>query len=435
MQVLVESVGKLGRRVIVRLPADQLDGAVNSRIQELTRTARIKGFRPGKVPLKVIEQRFGAQVRNDALSDMIGRSFQQAVEQEQLRPAVQPSISTTGRPDNGEIEYTATFDVLPEVGAIDVASLEIVRPVAEVTDADIDQMIETLRIQRRSWSPVERAAAIGDMVLFEYSVEADGVRHPVTGRDRVGTIVGSAAMSSEIEDKLTGLAADGEVEFDATLPADFRVAEVAGKQTHISIHVMRVQEPTLPDVGDAFIASFGVSAGGLPKFREDVRSNLERELRSVLMGRLKASTIEKLVAAFPDLEVPPTMVAAEAQQLAQQATQQANADPQSAGAPAATPDAYMPAARRRVLAGILLGELARQNDVRLDSRRVSEALATIASTYEEPEKVVELYTRDPQLMNSLQSRVVEDQVVEWIADHAKVNEQVLTFNELMRPGS
>jgi trigger factor len=188
---------------------------------------------------------------------------------------------------------------------------------------------------------------------------------------------------------------------------------------------MRVQEPQLPDIDEAFAASFGVREGGLAKFREDVRANLERELKGVLMGRLKANAAEKLVDAFPEIELPQAMIENDARALAQQA----NAE----GA-----DAFMqflPTARRRVAAGFLLAELGRQNEVVLDSRRVSEALATIASTYEEPEKVVELYSRDPQLMQSLQSRVMEDQVVEWVAEHAKLTEQPLTFNEVMRPGA
>src|SRR6185312_10194604 len=193
MQVSIENVGKLGRKLTIRLPAQRLEDTIRSRIQEMGRSARLKGFRPGKVPTKVIEQRYGSQIRNEALSEMIGSSFQEAVTQEKLRPAVQPSIATTGRPENGEIEYTATFEVLPEIGKLDIGTLEIVKPVASVTDADIDQMIETLRLQRRSWNQVERAAQDGDMVLFEYSAQGDGFRHPDSGTDRVGAVLGSGA--------------------------------------------------------------------------------------------------------------------------------------------------------------------------------------------------------------------------------------------------
>jgi len=425
MQVSIENVGKLGRKLTVRLPAQGLEDKVRTRIQEMGRSARLKGFRPGKVPTKVIEQRFGRQIRNEALSEMIGSSFQEAVNQEKLRPAVQPAIQTTGTPTNGEIEYTATFEVMPEIGTIEIGGLEIVKPTASVSDADIDTMIETLRQQRRSFVPVERAAQGGDMVLFEYAAQADGVRHPETGFERVGAILGSGAFLAEIEDKLIGHKTGDEFSVDVAYPTNFRDLALAGKNASTEIKIVRVQEPHLPEVDEAFAASFGIKEGGLAQFREDVRANLERELKGVLMGRLKATTAEKLVDAYPEIDLPQSMIENDARALARQA----NAPGEDAFI------AYLPAARKRVAAGFLLAELGRQNDVRLDSRRVSEALAMIASTYEEPEKVVELYTRDPQLMQGLQSRVLEDQVVEWVAEHAKLTEQQLSFNEVMRPGA
>jgi trigger factor len=425
MQVSIENVGKLGRKLTVRLPAQGLEDKVRTRIQEMGRSARLKGFRPGKVPTKVIEQRFGRQIRGEVLSEMIGSSFQEAVSQEKLRPAVQPAISTTGTPTNGEIEYTATFEIMPEIGKIDISGLEIAKPTASVTDPDIDQMIETLRLQRRTFVPVERAAHGGDMALFEFAAMIDGKRHPETGFERVGAILGSGAFLSEIENKLIGHKTGDELTTDATFPTNFRDVALAGRTATVEIKVVRVQEPHLPEVDEAFAESFGIKDGGLSRFREDVRANLERELKGVLMGRLKATTAEKLVDAYPEIDLPQSMIENDARQLARQA----NAQGEDAFL------AYLPAARRRVAAGFLLAELGRQNEVRLDSRRVSEALAMIASTYEEPEKVVELYTRDPQLMQSLQSRVLEDQVVEWVAEHAKLTEQQLSFNDVMRPGA
>lgn len=425
MQVSVENVGKLGRKLVVRLPADRLEDTVRNRIQEMTRSARIKGFRPGKVPQKVIEQRFGAQLRNEVLSDLIGSSFQEAVTQENLRPAVQPSISTTGRPADGQIEYTAEFEVVPEIGTVDVAALEITRTTAGVTDEDIDQMIETLRQQRRSWTPVERAAESGDMALFEFSAEGEGFRHPASGADRMGTIIGSNALPAALESALIGQSVDAEFDVDVDFPADFRETALAGKSAKVHVRMVRVQAPQVPDVDDAFIAAFGVREGGLARFRDDVRANLQRELDGVLMNRLKAATIDKLLAAHADLELPQSLIDGEARLLADQARVPAD---QSA-------EAFAPAARRRVAAGLLLAEIARQNQIAVEPRRVREALATIASTYEEPQQVIELYSRDPQLMGGLQSRVLEDQVVEWIADRAKVTEQPLSFNEVMRPGA
>ncbi len=428
MQVSVENVGSLGRKLTVRIPAARLEDTVRNRVQEMGRSARLKGFRPGKVPVKVIEQRFGAQIRGEALSELIGSTFQEAVTSEKLRPAVQPAISTSGKPENGEIQYTAEFDVLPDFGTLDVSSLEVVKPTASVADADIDQMIETLRQQRRSWSPVERAAQDGDMVLFEFSAQAPDFRYPDEGTDRVGTIIGSNALFKALEDGLVGKKVDDSFESDLDFPADFRIQGLAGKSAHATFKIVRVQEATVPTLDDTFIASFGVTDGGLERFREDVRANLERELSSALNARLKASTVEKLVDAHAGLDLPERMVENEARELARQ-----SAGPNNQQAVEHEP--FLAAARRRVAGGLLLAEIARQNAIRVDSRRVAEALSSIASTYEEPEQVVELYTKDPQLMNGLQSRVLEDQVIDWIASNAKVSEQQLSFNDVMRPGA
>ena len=426
MQVSVENVGKLERKLIVRLPADAYESTVRTRIADAGRNVRLKGFRPGKVPATVIEQRFGAQIRGEAMSELVRTSFQQAVSEQKLRPAASPSISTSGEPVDGQIEYTATFEVLPEIGKLDVAGLAITKHVAVVADADVDAMIETLRQQRRAWTPVERAARAGDMALFEFAAQGEGFAHE---RERVGTIIGSGAMGVDLENALIGHAAGDEFDTDVKFPADFRNAALAGKVANASVKLMRVQEAKLPDVDDAFIASFGIGGGDVEKFRADVRANLERELTGMLAVRLKNEVVGKLIAAHPDIELPQGMVDAESRALHGQAQAQA----QQQGQPFATDvSAYMEMARRRVCAGVLIGELARQNDIRPDSRRVAELLATIASTYEEPAQVVELYQRDPQLMGGLQNRVMEDQVAEWVAAHAQTTEQIMTFNEAMR---
>jgi trigger factor len=431
MQVSVENVGKLERKLTVRIPAGDYETQVKARLAEVARSVRLKGFRPGKIPPKVIEQRFGSQVRGEAISELIRTTFQEAVGQQNLRPAMAPEINTTGEPSDGQIEYTATFEVLPDVGQVDVGKLAISKPVAQVSDVDVDAMIETLRQQRRAWTPIERPAQAGDMVLFEYTAQAGDVRHPAEGADRSGTILGSGAMTAELEQQIAGHATGEQLSFEMTFPANFRVAALAGKPAQVGVRISRVQESRLPDIDDAFIALFGIQDGGMEKFRADVRANLERELKGVLTARLKADVVQKLVDAYPGLELPQRMVENEARGLAEQA--QAQAKQQGQVTVAAVPESFQDIARRRVAAGVLVGEIARQNGVRLDNRRVAEALTSIASTYEEPQQVVELYQRDPNLMSSLQNRVLEDQVADWIAEHAQTTEQYLTFNEAMRP--
>lgn len=428
MQVSLENVGKLERKLTVRIPAAQVETRVRARIKELGRTVRIKGFRPGKVPASVLEQRFGAQVRNEAMSDAISSSWQEAIRQENLRPAVAPSISAQPA-DGDQIEYTATFEVVPELGTIDASGLSIVKCVATVEDADIDRMIDTLRQQRRQWDPVERAAAAGDMALFEYAVTADGQRFPAEGMERAGTIIGSGALFAEFDALITGAGAGDARSGQVTLPAGFREASMAGKTATVELAVIRVQASTLPELDDAFIAGFGVREGGMERFRADVRANLERELDGAVRGRTKADAVQKLLAAYADLEVPRGMIENEIKGLLAQAQQNA----QRAGVqPPNDASLFATEALSRVRAFILLTEIARQNSIAPDQKRINQTLAQIASTYEEPEKVVELYSRDQELMASLRNRVVEDQVIDWLVEHAQVTEQKMAFTELMQ---
>lgn len=427
MQVSVENTGTLGRKLTVRLPADRLESQVSERITQLGRTVRLKGFRPGRVPPQVIKQRFGAQVRGEALSEMIGESLREAFEQEKLQPVAQPSIDTTGEPDNGEISYTATFEVMPEFPEIDVSELEVKRPVAEVTDADIDAMIETLRTQRRHFEPVEREAAKGDFVMFEYSATVGDYRFPEEGTERAGNVLGSGGLFAALEEVLTGRKTGDRVSQDVEFPADFGNQHLAGRNAAVELEIVKVQEPVLPELDEAFIKQFGVADGSMDTFRKEVRGNLERELKGALMARLKSEVAEKLSAAYPDLDVPDVMVENEARGMFEGRL------PEGQELPAAALDQARPIARQRVAAALLMGEIARKQKLELDRSRVAEMMTTIASTYEEPEKVIELYGEDPQLMSGLQNRVMEDQVTEWVVEHAQCVEQSLSFDEVMRP--
>lgn len=425
MQVSVENIGKLERKLTVTIPADQLDAQVGERIARMTREMRLKGFRPGKVPRSVIEKRYGAQVRGEALSDLIGSSFRDAVAQEKLRPVAAPSIDTSGTPEGGEIAYTATFEVMPELPAVDVEGLNITRAVAEVSDADVDQMIETLRMQRRDYVQVTRPAQEGDMVLFEYSAQTSDGRFPEEDTDRAGVIIGSGQFNADVEQAMVGHAADDEIEAEATFPEGFRVEPLAGKLARVTARISRVQEAQLPEVDEAFAKSFGITEGGVEVFRKEVRGNLDRELQAALMARLKSEVASKLAAAHADIDVPKAMIEAEARSMAR--------------VPADTPMAsehmaeLEPQARERTIAGLMFGELARSNQMQVDEQRVAKALSTLASTYEEPEQVIELYRGDPQLMSGLRNRVLEDQVAEWVADNANVEDKTMTFDEVIRP--
>jgi trigger factor len=410
----------------LRLPAERLETQVGGRLREIARTARIKGFRPGKVPTKVVEQRFGEQVRAEVLDGLLREGFDEAVRDNALRIAGNPLIEPVGADGGeGELSYVATFELVPEFGDVDVAKLQVVRATAEVVDADVDRMIENLRLQRRSWSVVTRPVREGDAVDVETWSQAGDERIPAEGVEHGVDVIGSGAMLPEIETALAGMTAGEQKIVEVTFPDEWRVPQLAGRKMQVHLKVEQVSEPVLPEVDLAFIRSFGVKSGEMEQFRTEIRSNLERELKGALMNRLRREVGEQLAAAYADVELPPRLVENEARAMVQQARQRG----QQAALPENAHEPFMDAARKRVLVALLVGEVARRNELRLDPKRLNELLRLIASTYEEPQQVIELYRNDPQLMAGLQSRAMEEQVIDWIAERAQHTERALSFQE------
>ena len=426
MQVSVESVGNLERRVILSLPADDVEAQIGSRLREVAQNVRIKGFRPGKVPAKVVEQRYGGQVRAEILDGLLREGLGKAVRENELNVVGAPQMMPGEDAAEGELKYVASVELAPDFGELDMSKLEVVRHTAEVTDADVERMLENLRQQRASWTQVTRAAKAGDLVNLETSSTVDGTRMPAEGVERTSTVLGSAAIYPEVESAIAGMQPGEEKTLDVTLPADWHAAQFAGKTITSTFKLLDVAEQVLPEVDAAFIRSFGVKSGDLEQFKADIRSNLERELKGALMNRLRREVGEQLAAVYKDVELPPRLVETEAQALMANAAEQARRQGQQL---AAAPEAFQEAARKRVLVALLVGEVARRNELRLEPERLNETMRLIASTYEQPQQVIDLYRNDPQLMQGLQNRVMEEQVTDWIAERAQHTEKALSFQE------
>lgn len=430
MQVSIESTGDLGRRVLFRVPSAEVEGKLNTRLREIARDARIKGFRPGKVPTSVIAKRFGAQVRAEILDGLLREGFGNALKDETFQIAGNPRIEEDkDNSSEGELAYVADFEVVPEFGEIDLGALNVVRNTATVEEADIDTMIENLREQRSSWSAVERASANGDLVEVEMFSEVDGVRLPAEGAERGQTVLGSGALFAPIEEAVAGLAAGESKTVKVDFPADWRVEQLAGKSADVTVKALQVAELKRPEVDHAFIRSFGVKSGEAEQFREEIRSNLERELKGALMFRLRRAVGEQIIEKYGHITMPPKLVEQEAQAMAANAQQEAQARGQQLQVDARQ---FMDAAGKRVLIGLFTGEVARRNKLQLDRNRLMETMRLIASTYEEPEQVFELYRNDPQLLNQLQYRVMEEQVTDWIAEKAEHTEVPMSFQDAIR---
>ena len=337
-----------------------------------------------------------------------------------------PQISMADEAGEGELKYVASIELVPDFGDLDMAKLQVVRHTSEVTDADIERMLANLQQQRASWSKVERAAKAGDLANLETSSMIDGARMPPEGVEKTSTVLGSGAMYPEVEQAIVGMQPGEEKTVDVTLPADWHMPQFAGKTVTSTFRLVDVAEQVLPEVDAAFIRSFGIKSGDADQFKAEIRSNLERELKGALMNRLRREVGEQLVAAYQDVELPPRVVENEARALLANATEQARRQGQQVGADA---EAFKDAARKRVLVALLVGEVARRNELRLEQARLNETMQLIASTYEQPQQVIDLYRNDPQLMQGLQNRVMEEQVIDWIAERATHTDQAISFQE------
>lgn len=423
MQVTVEKTGTLGRRLTVSVPAERVEAGLKARLREMQRTVRINGFRPGKVPTAVIERRFGAEIERDVLGELLRESLLEALREHSLSPARPPRVEKADRESDGRFTYVVRFEEFPEVPEFDLSALEVERVSASVSESDVDAMIETLRRQRARWQPVDRPARSGDMVLFEFVAETDEGRHPSEGRERAGTILGSLALGAELEERLQGRAAGASEEAELSFPPDFRIEALAGRRARLSLEVLKVQEQVLPAVDSDFVKGFGIANGDLDRFRAEVRANLERELEEATLALLRREILEQLLARVPDFELPETMVAEVAEEMARSL----GAEP--------TPDRLReldPVARRRVRGSLIFRAIAMRAGLTVDPARLRRLLARIASTYEDPKAVAELYLRDPALRADLEARTLDEQVIDVVLGQAQVRALELSFDEVLR---
>jgi trigger factor len=427
MQVSVEKTGDLERRMTVQVPADDIDNQVSGRLNELRREVRLKGFRPGKVPIAVIRQRYGKQVREEVLSQVMQTSLQEAIDEQKMRVAGVTRLEPTPEADNDSFEFIAELEVFPEIPELKVEDLQIERPVAEVGDSDVDDMIETLREQRRHWHDAERPAASGDRVSLAYVAEVDGERVPATGKHEIAPTLGKLENFPALEEALTGVSAGDEKQLELTFPEDYRHQALAGKTASVEMTIQAVETSHLPEVDDEFAAAFGVE-GGVEKLREDVLRNLKRELRSAVTNRLKQSVTDQLLERFGDVPLPASSIAQETRQMQAQMQQQQGGQ---GNLPPA--EAFRDAAERRLRLGLLFGEFARQNEIKIDPVRIQSKLEEVAETYENPAQIIEIYRSNEQLMDQLENMALEEQVVDAILERASVNEKSMSFKEALEP--
>jgi trigger factor len=426
MQVSVEKASALERRLTIQVPGDQLQQKIDARLREIGKQVKIKGFRPGRIPFKVLQQRYGKSVQQEIVAQEVQTSLAEALEKESLRPASSPVLESA--PDlqpGGDLEYTASIEVFPEIEDLGLDSCDIVKPVSEVTAADIDEMVRTLQTQRQTWRDLEKPGVEGNQVIVEYTAEIESGRVPKKGKQRIAITLGDSGFE-ELESAVAKLGPGQESSTSLTFPEGYRDGQLAGQKADVELTVVKVQEAELPEVDEDFIRSFGVESGSLEDLQAEVRGNLERELKQASTTYLKLQLIDQLLAAHADLEVPEALVRDEAAGLQRQAAARAGVEPDEANL-----EPFMNMARNRVKSGLLLSEIARRKNIVIDGARVRQAIETVAETYEQPQEVIRLYYGDERLLKSVENAVLEEQVVDWVVDNAKVSEKAMSFNDVI----
>jgi trigger factor len=431
MQVSVESTGNLERRMTVQVPEERVNAEIQQRLERLARTTKVKGFRPGKVPFKVVQQQYGAQVRQEVIGDVVQATWYEAVAEQKLRPAGHPTIEPKSLEPGKGLEYVAVFEVLPEVKLASLAGVKLDKVVCKVTDADVDRIIENLRKQRADWVAVERGATNTDRVVIDFKGTIDGQEFKGNEGKNVPVVLGSGSMIPGFEEALVGAKAGDERTIDVTFPENYGYKEIAGKAAQFAAKVNAVEEPHLPETNDEFAKNFGIGDGGMNALRAEVRKNMERELEQAVLTANKQAVMDKLVE-INSVDVPNALVANEAQALMEQMRQNMHIPKgKSLNVDAAM---FEPQAKRRVTLGLLLSELIKSNGLKVAPEKVRARIDALAASYERPEEVVNWYYADKGRLAEVESLALEDQVVEWVLGQADAQVVERSFDEVMNPG-
>jgi trigger factor len=427
MQVTVESTGALERRMRVELPAERIEKEVDSRLRSVGKTVKIKGFRPGKVPPKVVRQRYGAQIRQEVLSDLMQQSYSDAVQQEKLNPAGGPRIETESEGDGKGFTYVATFEVMPEVELKGLDKIKVEKPEVEIADGDLDQMIENLRKQKATWTEVERASAKGDRVVVDFEGKLKG--EPIEGGQgrEVPVILGQGQMLPDFEKGLTGVKAGEEKSFKVKFPKNYPGEDLQGKKVDFTVHTHRVEEETLPPVDDSLAEMFNVNEGGLEQFKKDVLDNMRHEAGQKVKAQLREQLMEELLAANP-IEIPRALKQQEMHSMQHEAMQRLGIEDHDKAPPL---ENFTESAEKRVRLGLLIRQLITDQELKINEELVRAHVEEICAGYENADEMVNMYMNTPQVRQQVEPAVLEQLAFDWLLEHGKVKTRKVAFGEFM----
>jgi len=430
MQVSVEANEGLERRLTITVPADTVDSAVKTRLQQLAKTQRINGFRPGKVPISVIRKRFGLQVRQEIASEVIQRNFYEAVMQEKLNPAGMPSFEMKTDEDGKDFEFVAAFEIYPEIELKDLDQIEVEKAVVEITDENLANMLETLRKQHATWVDTDGEVADEDRVTIDFVGSVDGEEFEGGKAEDFALEMGKGRMIPGFEEPMVGKKAGEEFTIEVTFPEDYHAEQLKGKAAQFAIVLKKVEAQELPELDEEFAKLFGIEDGDLEKLKAEVKRNMQRELDQALKTKLKEQVIAGLIDKNP-INLPAALVEQEIDALRKQSLERFGQQGNQANLPELPDELFDENARRRVAVGLLLGEVINQKEIKADSARVEEMIATSASAYEDPQEVIEYYKTNQELMTQMENLAVEDQAIDSLLENAKVSEVAKDFDDIM----
>jgi len=430
MQVSLETTSTIERKLTITIPAADIDSEVNKRLQDMSRRVRLDGFRPGKVPMKVVKRRYGAGARQEVLGEMMQSSFFKAIQEQALDPVGPPSVEAKSDDADG-FTFVATFEVYPEITLNGFDGIVVERPVAEVQDSDIDEMIATLRKQSTEFVDVERAAQTGDRITFDYVGSKDGEAFAGGSAEGATLELGSGRMIPGFEDGLVGVSAGEEKVLSLTFPEDYHAEELAGQAVEFACKVHQVAEPRLPELNDEFFARFGVEEGGEAGFRTEVARNMERELRQAIKNKVKNQTLDGLLQTN-DVAVPAALIDQEVDRMREQAVQQFGA-PQGFDPKQLPAELFSVSAKKRVALGLLINEVIRQCELKVDDERVRVMIEDTASAYQKPQEVIDWYYSNNEQLSQLKYVVLEEQVVDTVLESAQVTDKPCSYQEAIKP--
>lgn len=433
MQVSIETISPLERKMTIAVPAEQVESRVAVKLQEAARSFHMKGFRKGKVPLKVIKERFGRGVRQEVLGEVMSQTYYEALGQQQVKPAGQPRIEPQLTEEGKDLEFVATFEVFPEIKLNDFSAIEIERKKADITDKDIDNMVETLRKQRQTWKETDRAAQIDDQLTIDFVGKMDG--EAFEGGSAKGTrlVLGSKRMIEGFETGLIGCKKGDEKVLNLTFPENYQNKEVAGKPVEFAVTVTTVSEAVLPELDDSFFVSFDVADGGETAFRAEVKNNMTRELKSAIRNNVRNQVIEGLIKLH-QVDLPKALVESEINVLREQAMQQYGGQGRQKLDMSMLPaELFQGQAERRVSLGLIMNEVIQQKKLVVDPKNVRTLVEELAESYEQPQEVVKWYYSNKDQLAQVEAMAMEEAVIDHILDLAKVNETACSYEDALKP--